>query len=336
MTIKDVARHCGVSVSTVSRVLNGKPDVSESVRLKVLTAVQELNYVPNLSARDLVMLPSDAVGVVFRGDSSTFYSDIIGAMERVLSEAGYTIVIDNPHHGEDELWAGAALARSKRLRGLIFLGGRFDYEQRDLEKLNVPFVCCTYKSVFGSLPAESYSSVTVDDIRIGYEATMELIKRGHRRIAVVLSTVDDRSVSELRYMGYRKALFESGIAFEPSLVLEAGEYSMAAARDCVGRAVDEGVEFSAVFAISDTLAIAVIKALSEAGKRVPDDCSVLGVDGIEMAKYTVPSLSTFAQPAGALGEESARLLLALLEGRGEAEHIVLESSFVPGGSLREV
>ncbi len=336
VTIKDVARYCGVSVSTVSRVLNDKPDVSDSVREKVLRAVKELNFVPNGSARDLVTPVSDAVGILFRGNSSPFYADVIGVMEKVFSAAGYTVVIESVRHGEDELWAGAKLARSKRLRGLVFLGGRFDYSPADIEKLDVPFVCCTYTNIFGRLPAESYSSVTIDDIKTGYDAAMTLINRGHRRIAVVLSNVDDRSIGELRYMGYRKALFESGIEFDPSLILEAGEYSMAAAREAVERAIDRGLDFSAVFAVSDTLAIAVIKALSVKGRLVPEDCSVLGVDGMEMSAYTVPSLSTFAQPTVALGEQSAGVLVGMMERSGKAEHIVLEPGFVAGGSIADI
>ena len=333
MTIKDVARHCGVSVSTVSRVLNDRPDVSESVRERVLKAVRKLNYVPNGSARDLVAPVADTVGILFRGDSSPFYADIIRAMESIFSAGGYTTVIDSVRHGGDELWDGARLVRSKRLKGLVFLGGRFDYSPADIEKLDVPFVCCTYTNIFGALPMDSYSSVTIDDIKTGYDAAMSLIERGHKRIAVVLCNADDRSIGELRYMGYRKALEEKGIDFDSGLLLEAGEYSMAAVRETVEKAVDSGLDFSAVFAISDTFAIAVMRALSNKGLHVPGDCSVLGVDGIEMASYTVPSLCTFAQPTERLGEESARELIRMMEHGDGGRHIVLEANFTEGGSI---
>ena len=336
MTIKDVARHCGVSVSTVSRVLNNKSDVSDAVREKVLKAVKELNFVPNGSARDLVSPISDAVGIVFRGDSSPFYMGIIGAMEKVFSEAGFTTVVENVRHGQDELWAGAGLARSKRLRGLAFLGGRFDYTPEDIEKLDVPFVCCTYTNSFGRLSADSYSSVTIDDIKTGYEAAMKLIERGHKRIAVVMSNVDDRSIGELRYMGYRKAHEDRGIALDPALLIEAGEYSMAAVKVAVEKAVDDGLDFTAVFAVSDILAIAVMKALSNKGLCVPKDCSVLGVDGLEMASYMVPSLSTLAQPTEELGEKGARVLLDMIKNGSPGSHTVLSTSFVPGGSIAEI
>lgn len=335
MTIKDVAKYCGVSVSTVSRVLNNRSDVSERVRNAVMDAVEELNYVPNNCARDLVMPAADAVGIVMRGDSTSFYAGIVSAIESRLKSAGFTVVIENVRHGADELWAGASLARSKKLRGIIFLGGRFDYSPADLEKLSVPFVMCTYTNTFGRLLNESYSSVTVDDIKAGYDATMKLIAEGHKRIAIALSTVNDRSVSELRYMGYRKALLDSKIEFDPGILIESGGYSMDEAKSAVSGALDKGVDFSAVFAISDGFAIASMKALSERGKFVPEDCSVIGVDGIEMSRYTIPDLCTLAQPQAALGEQSARVLLSIMNG-GEAEHIVLETEYCDGGSIRKI
>lgn len=336
MTIKDVALRCGVSVSTVSRVLNNKPDVSDSVRAAVLRAVEELHYVPNNCARDLVMPASDSIGLIARGDGNQFYTEIITFIEAALRKAGYTMVMDTVKHGEDELWAGASLVRSKRLRGLIFLGGCFDYEERDAALLGVPFVCCTYTNLFGSLPPERYCSVTIDDVKAGYDAVDMLIKRGHRRIAAVISTVDDRSISELRYMGYRRALEDNGIEFDPALVLEAGEFSMAGARRRVEKAVADGLDFSAVFAASDSLAIAVMRALYDAGRRVPEDCSVVGIDGIEMGAYTIPSLCSYAQPKQELGRRSVEALLDMIEGRGEPKHILLEPVLINGGSVRDI
>ena len=123
MTIKDVAEHSGVSVSTVSRVLNDHPDVSDVVRSRVMEAVRELHYVPNNSARDLVRPQSDAIGLVVRGVGNPFFTAVIRAIEQAGGQAGYTMVLHQIPSGEDELLAAASLARSKKLRGLILLGG---------------------------------------------------------------------------------------------------------------------------------------------------------------------------------------------------------------------
>ena len=127
MTIKDVAEYSGVSVSTVSRVLNHHPDVSDAVRARVMEAVEKLHYVPNNSARDLVRSQSDSIGLVVRGVGNLFFPSVIHAIEQAADRAGYTLVLHQIRSGEDELLAGASLARSRRLRGLVLLGGCFDY-----------------------------------------------------------------------------------------------------------------------------------------------------------------------------------------------------------------
>lgn len=336
MTIKDVAVRCGVAVSTVSRVLNNKPDVSAAVREKVLRAVEELHYVPNNTARDLVMAGSDTIGLIVRGVGNQFFTEVIPAIEGAVSRAGYSMVLSQIKSGEDELWAGASLARSKRLRGIIFLGGNFDYCAEDVALLDVPFVCCTYTNSFGDLSEELYSSVTINDMEAAYNAVSMLIGKGHRRIAALLSATGDRSISELRYMGYRKALEDNGIGIDEALVLEAGDYELESANAAVEGLVKSGADFSAVFAISDSQAIAAIKALHDSGLRVPGDCSVVAIDGIELSAYIVPTLTTLTQPKRELGEKSVEILLDMIEGRAGQRHITLSPSLRTGGSVKDL
>ena len=156
MTIKDIAKLCNVSVSTVSRVLNDRPDVSEDVRRKVLSAIKDSNYIPNNSARDLVRTKSDAIGLVVRGVSNPFYTDIIRAIESTITQAGFTMVMQQIASCDDEIKCGAVMEREKRLRGIIFLGGQFDYTAADLALLNVPFVCCSYSNRYGTLTEGEY------------------------------------------------------------------------------------------------------------------------------------------------------------------------------------
>lgn len=120
MTIKDIARQCSVSVSTVSRVLNDRPDVSDDVRRKVLSAIKASNYIPNNSARDLVRTKSDAIGLIVRGVSNPFYTDIIRTIESTITDAGFTMVMQQIGACDDEVKCGAVMEREKRLRGIIF------------------------------------------------------------------------------------------------------------------------------------------------------------------------------------------------------------------------
>ena len=204
MTIKDIARLSGVSVSTVSRVLNNRPDVSDENRRRVRAIIESSNYIPNNSARDLVRTKSDAIGLVVRGRSNPFYTDIIRAIEQGITERGYTMVMQQIGTSDDEVKRAAVMEREKRLRGLILLGGRSDYTPAEVALLNVPFVCCSYSNHYGTLRDEMYSSVSIEDEEEAYRAVMELYRRGHRRIAALVSRPDDRSISQLRYQGLRQ------------------------------------------------------------------------------------------------------------------------------------
>lgn len=336
MTIKDIARQCGVSVSTVSRVLNDRPDVSPAVRSAVLEAVRLSNYVPNNSARDLVRVSSDAVGLVVRGVSNPFFADIVKAIEREIDAAGGTMVMQQIDTGEDEVARGAAMEREKKLRGLIFLGGRSDYTPQELGIITVPFVCCSFTNNFGTLSKGEYSSVSIEDVEAASRAVRELYRLGHRRIAALVSATDDRSISELRYHGYARALRESGLEPEGSLVARAGSFGMKNAYEATLRLIDSGAEFTALFAISDMMAIAAIKALEDRGRSVPGDCSVIGIDGLELSEYTRPTLTTLVQPRERMGAESVRILMDMIEGRGGNRQVLLEPELRPGGSVRAV
>ena len=333
MTIKDIARHCGVSVSTVSRVLNNHPDVSAAVRAQVLAVIESEHYIPNSSARDLVKSRSDTIGLVVRGVGNPFYVDVIHAIERKVAQAGYALVVHYIYSHEDEVRAGAELIRSKKLRGLILLGGCFDYSTDDVALLSVPFVCCTFTNSFGSLPEKSYSSVTVNDREEARKATKLLIDHGHRNIAIVLESVKDGSISELRYQGYCQALAEAGLPLDPELVEQTDDYSAEGAHAGVNRLLRRRSDVTAVFAISDAMAMAAIKALHENGKQVPADCSVIAIDGITMSEYTIPTLTTLVQPKQEMGEGAVDILVDLIEKKSHHRHVVLSTTVRPGGSV---
>lgn len=333
MTIKDIARLCGVSVSTVSRVLNDRPDVSPAVRQRVLAVVEDHNYIPNNSARDLVKTQSDALGVVVRGMSNLFFSEVLKAVTQTIDSRGYTTVMRQIGSDDDEVKAGAILEREKKLRGLLFLGGRFDYTPGEVALLNVPFVCCSYTNCFGSLREEDFASVSIDDRAAAHQAVSHLLALGHRRIAAVVPSRSDRSISELRYMGYRAALADWGVPLDPALVAECGGcFEMGEAYAAVERLLESGAEFTALFTLSDTMAMAAIKALTDHGVRVPEDCSVVGIDGIPLSAYTVPTLTTLVQPAEEMGRESVRILLDMVEETGGPRHVRVETALRTGSS----
>ena len=202
--------------------------------------------------------------------------------------------------------------------------------------ITVPFVCCSFTNSFGTLSKSEYSSVSIEDFETASRAVRELHRLGHRRIAALISETGDRSISELRYHGYTTALREFGLEPEPELVACAGSFGMHDAYAATQRLLDSGAEFTALFAISDMMAIAAIKALEDRGRRVPEDCSVIGIDGLELSEYTRPTLTTLVQPRERMGAESVRILMDMIEGRGGSRQIMLEPELRPGGSVRAV
>lgn len=333
MTIKDVAQASGVSVSTVSRVLNGHPDVSDAARERVLKAVRTLHYVPNKSAQDLARPQTDSIGLVVRGAENPFFIPIIGAIENACTEAGYTLVLNLIPTSDDEVVEGSELVNAKRLKGLILLGGRFDYTHEEASSIQVPFVCCSFANKFGTLRDEDYASVSIDDNATAYRATKYLIEAGHTKIAALLDNVEDHSICQLRYDGYCRAMQEAGLEIDTDLVLQTEDYSMTSGYKRMSELLERRRDFTAVFAISDTLAMAGMKAVHDAGLSCPEDISFIGIDGIEMSKFSIPTLSTLVQPKETLGERAVSILVSLLEGRSNTRHVQLDTQLRSGGTV---
>lgn len=337
MTIKDIARLSGVSVSTVSRVLNNRPDVSDESRMRVRRVIENASYIPNNSARDLVKTKSDAIGLVVRGVSNPFYIDVITAIEEKIEQAGYTMVMRQIAADADEVHCGAEMEREKRLLGIVFLGGCQDYTPERMKVLNVPFVCCSYSNKYGSLSDDDYSSVSIEDQDEAYRAVDMLIKKGHRRIAALVSATNDGSISQLRYQGYVKALEDNGIEYDPDLVTEAGSFSIAEAYQAMKNSLESrNANFTALFSIADIMAIGAMRALREKGRRIPEDCSIIAIDGIAVSEYIQPTLSTLCQPVEEMGKKSIAMLLDMIEGRSGNRHEVLPTSFRKGASICKV
>ena len=198
----------------------------------------------------------------------------------------------------------------------------------------MPFVCCSFGNHYGTLERVDYSSVSIADMETAYQATRYLLDNGHRRIAALITCPDDHSISQLRYEGYTKALAEAGIPLDESLVICTGTFNIQDSYTAMNRVLDSGADFSAVFAISDNTAIGAMRALREHGRTVPDGCSVIAIDGIEVSDYIDPPLTTLCQPMEEMGRRSIQILLDMIEGRSGNCHEVLPTVLRPGGSVK--
>lgn len=333
MTIKDIARMAGVSVSTVSRVLNHHPDVSAPIRAQVLKVVEEQHFIPNSAARNLVRPQRNTIGVICRETGNPLYGPIVAAMEEELEALGWVLCLRQVTGSGNELSYAAELERAEKLKGIILLGGRGDYTAEMAAPLNVPFVCCTFDLPFGDLKPDQYSSVCVDDRANARRAVEYLHSLGHREIAFLAPDVNDRSVGELRYQGYRQAQRDLQLPSREEQLVLCGRDELDQAYDAVYALAERGQPFTALLALSDELALAAIKAMHDRGRRVPEDCSVMGLDGLETTRYTLPSLTTLVQPQGELGRESVRILSEIIDGGESHQHILLQPSLREGESV---
>ena len=226
------------------------------------------------------------------------------------------------------------MEKEKRLRGIIFLGGRSDYSPEEVALLSVPYICCSYTNSYGTLPPDSYSSVSIADEQEAYRAVKELYESGHRRIAVLTADPDDSSISQLRYLGYQRALRDFGLTEYPEDLICASDFTIANAYAAMQKRLRSPADFTAVFAIADDMAIGAMRALRESGRSVPSDCSVIAIDGISVSEYIHPMLTTLCQPMTAMGETSVGILLDIIEGRSGHRHVTLPTELRKGASVQ--
>lgn len=334
ITIKEVAKLCGVGVSTVSRAINDHPDINEETKRMVMETIRQHHYVPNNSARNLKRLDSNTIAVLIKGITNPFFADMIQVFEREITRNRYSFVLQHVEEFEDEVDVALRLEKEKRLRGIVFLGGLSNRTGRKLQQLTVPFVISTFAVGL----EEKAATVTVDDEKESRRMVDHLLSCGHEKIAVLAAAETDASIGRLRCNGYRQALENRGIPYDRELVMWTKDgrptYSMETGYEQTKELLASGKEFTCIYAISDSMAIGACKALFDAGKRVPEDYSVAGFDGLEIAAYYEPSITTMRQPRREMAEATIRLLFDMIEGKPVEKRQIFEAELVIGKSTR--
>lgn len=332
VNIIDIARLAGVSVSTVSRVLNNHPDVSRKTKQKVNAVIEEYSYIPNNSARNLKRESLKAIGVIVKGFTNPFFTRMLDIIQNELQERHYLMLLHQVDPNQYEIDAALSLVKEKKPRGLIFMGGNFQQRPDKLALLDIPFVMATI-TINEGVDRAAFSSVTIDDHAEAYRVTNRICKAGHREVCAIGFTPDDKSISQLRVEGFLQALRDNGCPSGEDRVAYAGEFSMGAgyraAKQLLGRS-----RFTCLFCISDLLALGAVRAIYEAGFNVPRDISVIGFDGIDSARYSIPSLATVKQPEEKMAHTAVSILMNRLQKSSAHEHLVFEASFQEGESFQ--
>lgn len=305
VTIKDVAREAGVSIATISYVINNKENLSKETIDKVNNAIKKMNYVPDLSARSLVSKKSNLIGVVIPQTESKkelmfnnpFYSEFLSGVEYAARLNGYDILISGVEANESYL----EMAEKRSLDGIIIVGMYSEEFYNDLKKTRIPIVL-----VDSYCEDHYFHNVQINDRYGGYIATRHLIEKGHKNIALVAGVIKKGGVVEKRYLGYMDALQEFNVPFKKNNVFEGivdYEYGINIADKLVSN------KNTAVFAMADILAIGIFKRLKVIGIRIPEDISIIGFDDIYITKFIEPGLTTVKQDIYGKGKSAVQLLM---------------------------
>jgi LacI family transcriptional regulator len=305
-TIKEVSHLARVSMATVSRVLNNTVPVAEETRLRVIEAVEVLNYKPNAFARGLVTNRSGGIGVVINEISSPFYSGIVRGIEEVVEPRGLHLLVSSGH-AQAPLEQGAVESlKQRRSDALILqLEAVSDTDLVRWAQGDTPVIV-----VGRSVPELAERCVYLDNVAGGYLATKHLIEHGHRQIAHLAGWLAIKDARD-RLEGYKRALADAGLPFDERLVVT-GDFVEVGGQRGAQELLGRGLPFTALVAGNDQMAAGALHTLRAHGLRVPQDISLIGYDDVLFARYLFPALTTIRQPLAEMGRAAARLALGAL------------------------
>ena len=310
VTIEEVARRAGVSVGTVSNVLNNKPFVSPETRRKVEQAILELNYSPNAIARSLRRGRTRSLALIVLDVSNPFYPEVIQGVEHTAREYGYHVILFDLAYSVRRERRFIQRLRELRLDGVLLTAGP-QWDEVLLRQLDLPIVLLDRDIHESSLP-----TVGIDNAAAVAQGIRYLVQMGHRRIGYLSEPLEIPSVRR-RLEGYRQALEEAGIPFSNEIIFISKELrtdKLESGYLLMQRVLQELRELpTAFFATSDSIAIGAMQALKEHGLRIPEDISILGFDDIVMTRFVDPPLTTIAQPKVEMGHQAVRLLIERIE-----------------------
>lgn len=313
MTIKDIARLSGCGVATVSRVLNQHPDVSEETRRKVLAVVEENGFQPNNNAKHLKQQAGTSIAILVKGSQNMLFADLVERIQVLLREKGKDAVVYHLDEDANEVAYAIQLSRERKPVGFLFLGGDLEYFEKQFRAIRVPCVLLT--NTAQGLGYENLSSLTTDDSAAAAQAIEYLIDNGHRKIGILGGNYWSSSqISYLRIQGCKRVFERRGIPLSAEQC-EPCRFSMGDGYTATHNLLKRCPDLTAIFAFGDVMAIGVMRAIHDLGKRVPEDISVVGYDGLPVANYCIPRLTTIRQDTQELAKQGVEVLLRAIEHR---------------------
>lgn len=334
MTIKDLAKQSGYSLGTVSRVLNNQPNVSEKARTAILAIAEASGFQLNESAQLLKQQRSNAVLIIVKGTSNEMFAAMVEQLQSLFSRTSHPLIVDFIDEDENEVLRAVKLCRERKPVGLMFLGASNRNFTEDFEKIRVPTVVVTNDA--SALPFENLSSVTTNDRQGASCAVDFLIRSGHREIAVLGGDREVSDTSAQRYAGCVEAFEKNHMHFDEQTYYHTGRYSYEDGYSGMQAILRHTPQVTAVFAMADVIAIGAIRALVDAGLRVPEDISIIGYDGLKIGSFYTPKLSTVSQSVELLARRSFSVLMDCTEHGGTARHMTVPFTLSNRESVRKL
>ncbi|QKS72080.1 catabolite control protein A [Paenalkalicoccus suaedae] len=303
VTIYDVAREAGVSMATVSRVVNGNPNVKPTTRKRVLEAIERLGYRPNAVARGLASKKTTTVGVIIPDISSIFFSELARGIEDIATMYKYNIILSNSDQNKEKEIHLINTLLEKQVDGIVFMGGEITKEHEEaFKKSPVPVVLSATLD-----EKKEFPSVNIDYKHAAKDAVDALIRQGHKRIAMLSGTLEDPINGYEKFSGYKAALQEASLEVDDNLVV-IGDYTYDSGLEAMESLLKLEEKPTAIFASTDEMALGLIHGAQDAGYSIPQDFDIIGFDNTRLATMVRPTLTTVVQPMYDIGAVSMRLL----------------------------
>ncbi len=331
MTIKDIAKESGYAIGTVSRVLNNNPSVSPAARAKILEVIKRYNYQPNSNAKHLKQQSSDGLALIVKGTQNMLFVDILEKMQAILEERGYVSTVYYIDEEANEVAQAELICAERKPYGIVFLGSNLEYFTPQLAELRVPCLLLTNSAATLNIP--NLSSVSVDDVSASSLMIEYLYAQGHRKIGLIRGKPDQSRPSLSRLTGCQSA------DVPPWPAVRDGKAVCLCPVFAAKRIYRHGIpakhcpDITAVFAMSDLMALGAIRALNDHGLRVPQDISVSGYDGIALGRYSNPRLTTIRQNSERLAQRGVEILLNCIENGSSAVHEVVPFELIEDESV---
>ena len=331
VTMADVARSAGVSTMTVSNVINGRPRVGAATRERVLAAISDLGYQVNLAARNLRAGRTGVVGLAVPELERPYFAQLAGRLADRFEAHGLRIVMERTGASREGELDAVAFSRLRMYDGLILSVVDIDPAELTQIRTDAPVVMIGERA----LPSR-FDHVMMDNVDGARQATAHLLDTGARRIAMLGGNPDwTANMPALRAEGYSLAHTEAGVPMDPELVVRCA-FRLQDGYDAIRSLIDRGIGFDAVFALTDVVAMGALRALADAGLRIPDDVQVVGFDDIDEASYLVPSLSSVNPGHDEMADAITSLLVAQISGgpTGAPQELIVPAQLVPRGTTK--